>query len=951
MPIARSPALLEQPRDLPAKPGATPSNDPSERPGWQSRLADASLITLFLSLTFLLGIFPLKDADFYWHLRTGDLIRQTGQIPHADIFTFTRLGQPWIDLHWLFQIGISWVYQHGGISALILAKCGLTCLAVFLLMTARRPDWPIWVMTLAWLPALLVLSGRMYVRPETLTLLYLAIFLAVVTRWDRQPALVLLLPFVQVAWVNSHGLFVLGPVILIFALLDALLRPGALEPDRRKWWRTIGIGSFATGAACLVNPYGLTGAIYPLQLAQTMSNPIFSQSIAELLPVPEFIRRAGWWNLPLDLHLVAMALGALSFLIPLCWVVGVRCFGSERVSPDGSNQNEVGSRRRKSSREQQGSRPKTARRKATKKPSPTPTEMESQKLWGLSAFRLSLYLSFSLLSLQATRNSHQFAAVVGSVTAWNFGEWAASIRRRRAASPSNRSKSWTMPPRAFTGCAIAALLVWVLSGSYYAISGENRTIGLGEEPLWFPHAATRFAGKPGMPDRFVAFHNGHASLYVYYHGPKRKVYTDPRLEVTGAELFEKYRLLEQQILKDQPGWEAELDRMGRPAVLVDHEYNTGLGSTLLRSSHWRCVWFDATAAVFVHDSNRAVVEADKVDFAARHFRAEQTSSPDGLVELTASVRALRNYVMFESRVRPDLAQPLVWLGADYARRILRESPDSAEGWKNLALIELFREPSGAPNPRFRQPFDSVFDLSAARATYALVRASQVAPSDFLTLVGLSMAYEARAMNEALLPVLDRIISARPINLQQVEQQAKAKEARIEVERTLGPVPSLSWRNKSELDRVVTALLASGRARTAAELLEEANPPERAPWEVIDRTSTLWLHLGEPAGARRLLDKAADSSRAAVREARIGATYLVEGNFAAARQHYQRSLEASPDLFEAHYGLAVLARDNANAAAAYDAALRAIKTAPHEAARSAAREIALSVARFARTQRE
>ena len=67
-------------------------------------------------------------------------------------------------------------------------------------------------MILAWLPALLVLGGRMYVRPETLTLLYLSLFLAIMFRWDRYPRLALLLPLVQVAWVNSHGLFVLGPI-------------------------------------------------------------------------------------------------------------------------------------------------------------------------------------------------------------------------------------------------------------------------------------------------------------------------------------------------------------------------------------------------------------------------------------------------------------------------------------------------------------------------------------------------------------------------------------------------------------------------------------------------------------------------------------------------------------------------------------------------------------------
>jgi hypothetical protein len=54
-------------------------------------------------------------------------------------------------------------------------------------------------MILAWTPALLVLSGRMYIRPETLSLLYLSIHLAVLCRWDRRPWLAWLLPFVQAA--------------------------------------------------------------------------------------------------------------------------------------------------------------------------------------------------------------------------------------------------------------------------------------------------------------------------------------------------------------------------------------------------------------------------------------------------------------------------------------------------------------------------------------------------------------------------------------------------------------------------------------------------------------------------------------------------------------------------------------------------------------------------------
>ena len=94
--------------------------------------------------------------------------------------------------------------------------------------------------------------------------------------------------------------------------------------------------------------------------------------------------------------------------------------------------------------------------------------------------------------------------------------------------------------------AVGGLFVWVATGGFYVASREGRTIGLGEEPLWYPHEAVKFAGGPGMPDRFLGFHIGHAALYEYPFAPGRKVYIDPRLEVMGADLFERYINLEKR---------------------------------------------------------------------------------------------------------------------------------------------------------------------------------------------------------------------------------------------------------------------------------------------------------------------------------------------------------------------------------------------------------------------
>ncbi len=148
-----------------------------------------------------------------------------------------------------------------------------------------------------------------------------------------------------------------------------------------------------------------------------------------------------------------------------------------------------------------------------------------------------LFLAFSVLSLQATRNSHQFGAVVGTVTAWNFGEWAAFVRRRRLGNDGRSPFSTAGVSRLIAFGAVTLVLIWVGSGIFYKMTGEGRVIDLAEDPLFFPHEAARFAGQPGMPERFLSFHFAHAALFEYYHGPEKKVYTDPRLEVAGADLF------------------------------------------------------------------------------------------------------------------------------------------------------------------------------------------------------------------------------------------------------------------------------------------------------------------------------------------------------------------------------------------------------------------------------
>ena len=169
------------------------------------------------------------------------------------------------------------------------------------------------------------------------------------------------------------------------------------------------------------------------------------------------------------------------------------------------------------------------------------------------------------------------------------------------------------------------------------------------------------------------------------------------------------------------------------------------------------------------------------------------------------------------------------------------------------------------------PFDPVFDLSLVRATYAFRRALELAPHDFLSIMGLEKMYEARLMNEAALPLLDRLVALQPINQLQRKQQSLAESERVQTAAGAwsGPFESTAWKNLAELDQLVSDELSKGQAGTAAETLERAYPPAKAPWEIVNRIATLRLHLGEPEKARALWQEASSVPRPAVREARIG----------------------------------------------------------------------------------
>ena len=254
-----------------------------------ARLTDGVLILLMLAATFALGCQELYDSDIWWHLRTGQWIWEHRQVPRLDPFTFSSADRLWIDLHWLFEILLAKAFAADGTRGMILMAAGTCATVLWVALSARDRRGPAWLAVACWMPALIVMSSRFAPRPELISLLGIAVYLAVLQRSDSTPTLAWVLPFVQVIWVNAHGLFVLGPLILGAYVIDNLTK----RTRDRRWWGHLCGAAVAVGLACLANPYGLSGALFPLELFPKITawGGSYKSEIIEFMDLREFVRK------------------------------------------------------------------------------------------------------------------------------------------------------------------------------------------------------------------------------------------------------------------------------------------------------------------------------------------------------------------------------------------------------------------------------------------------------------------------------------------------------------------------------------------------------------------------------------------------------------------------------------------------------------------------------------
>jgi hypothetical protein len=226
---------------------------------------------LFLSAVMLAAAFPLtsaiRDPDFWWHLRSGQLILQTGGLLHTDPFTYTASSHLWTMHEWLTEVLFAGLYRAGGLAAIVAVLSVVSWLGVFCIFLRSRLDRP-GPFVLGGGMVLAVIAGYPIWGPraQMITFALACLTLLLTERHLRQGGrLALVLLPVFLVWSNLHSGFLIGlgfmaVVVAAEAVAHVLRLPGRAPVDR--------VRSLALllGACFLVSAINLNGPsiiLYP----------------------------------------------------------------------------------------------------------------------------------------------------------------------------------------------------------------------------------------------------------------------------------------------------------------------------------------------------------------------------------------------------------------------------------------------------------------------------------------------------------------------------------------------------------------------------------------------------------------------------------------------------------------------------------------------------------------
>ena len=232
------------------------------------------MLASIISFWVFAGVgYSVWDGDIWWHLRMAEYLFANSATPRVDIFSFTTNAHSWMNHEWLSEIPYLLAWRVGGLMGIYLTfvfllivimlgifyyaakECGnvkaafvVTCFSLFLTVVSFGPRT--------------ILFGYLF-------LLALLLILARFRSTGEAPLWVL--PPFFCLWINTHGSWLLGMIMMGIFIASGLVGGSWGRIDAVRWTpsqlRRLVVATAASLAALFVNPFTYELVLYPFNLA------------------------------------------------------------------------------------------------------------------------------------------------------------------------------------------------------------------------------------------------------------------------------------------------------------------------------------------------------------------------------------------------------------------------------------------------------------------------------------------------------------------------------------------------------------------------------------------------------------------------------------------------------------------------------------------------------------
>jgi hypothetical protein len=183
---------------------------------------DILFIGVFFSVLFGGPRLFNNDGDLGRHITIGNYILDTGTIPTHDIFSHTMYGERLVPHEWLAQVFFALAHRVMGLSGDVLLAALLGSLTILIIYEEliRRGTFRLVALFVSALVAV-VSSIHWLARPHMFTFFLVALWAYGLEQFYKdENKRIWFFPLLMLIWVNTHGAFIAGFVILGAYLVD-----------------------------------------------------------------------------------------------------------------------------------------------------------------------------------------------------------------------------------------------------------------------------------------------------------------------------------------------------------------------------------------------------------------------------------------------------------------------------------------------------------------------------------------------------------------------------------------------------------------------------------------------------------------------------------------------------------------------------------------------------------